>query len=92
MYVYVKARRKEELEGLVLPLYEKFNIKMNEYTYEYLLQLYYEYKEMQTVYRIYGMIKADKSIDITYNGLNIMLETSIKVEDVDMIVEILRKF
>jgi len=38
------------------------------------------------------MIKADKSIDITYNGLNIMLETSIKVEDVDMIVEILRKF
>ena len=65
---------------------------MNQYTYEYLLQLYYEYKELQTVYRFYGMIKADKSIDITYNGLNIMLETSIKVEDVDMIVEILRKF
>lgn len=35
--VHVKALREEEIDGLVLPLYEKYNLTKNTETYENLL-------------------------------------------------------
>ncbi len=33
LYVHVKANKTADIEGLVLPLYDKFLIKKNEFTY-----------------------------------------------------------
>jgi hypothetical protein len=57
LYLYVKARRKEELEGLVLPLFDKFGFALDEISYEYLIELYSQYHEYSTVYRLYALIK-----------------------------------
>ena len=40
MSMYVFALRGEEIDGLVLPLYEKYKIEKDAYTYEYLLKLF----------------------------------------------------
>lgn len=39
--IYAKSLNIEDIDGLVLPLYEKFNLPYNTYTFEILLGLYY---------------------------------------------------
>ena len=33
LFIHVKALKSDQIEGLVLPLYEKFKIEKDEYTY-----------------------------------------------------------
>lgn len=37
LFVHVNALKEDDVDGLVLPLYEKYNIKKNTQTYENLL-------------------------------------------------------
>ncbi len=37
LYVHTKANVKEKIEGLVLPLYEKYGIKRDTFTYQHLM-------------------------------------------------------
>lgn len=51
--VYAKSLNVEDLDGLVLPLYEKFNLPYNMYTFEILLQMYYSIKDANQFMRIW---------------------------------------
>ena len=39
MKVYANAGQSEKIEGLVLPLFEKFNLQMDPYSYEILIEM-----------------------------------------------------
>lgn len=41
--VHVKAQKDDDVDGLILPLYEKYNLKKNTETYENLLGKYFSY-------------------------------------------------
>lgn len=53
LYMYVCALKSEEIEGLVLPLYDKHQIEKDQYTYEYLLKLFSTKQDMVTFTRIW---------------------------------------
>lgn len=38
MLIFIQALKTEELDGLVLPLYKKYGIEMNEFSYEQLMK------------------------------------------------------
>ncbi|KRX00511.1 hypothetical protein PPERSA_06154 [Pseudocohnilembus persalinus] len=89
--IFVKANRPEELEGLVLPLYDNFKIPMDQYTYQHILEIYHNHRDLKTVYRVYKQMDKE-NIDKTWWTLNYVLDSAIRAEDVDIIVEILQKF
>jgi len=91
LMVHAKANMKEKIEGLVLPLYEKYGIKKDEYTYQHLMELYMTKRDLDTVDRLYGIAKKE-GIPITYNSMNIYLELAMRIQDTDKIVESLQDF
>ena len=39
--LYTNSFKVEDIDGLVLPLFEKYNLELNPYTFETLLNMYY---------------------------------------------------
>lgn len=58
MLVYANALQEDKIEGLILPLYEKFNLQMDPYSYEILVDLNYKKKDFNTAIRVWEQMKA----------------------------------
>lgn len=53
MLVYANSMQQDKIEGLILPLFDKFNLEMNPITYEILVDLNYKKKDFAAAVKIY---------------------------------------
>lgn len=58
-YVYAMSDQAEKIDGLILPLYEKFGLEKNPYTYEILMDMYFKKNDFNTSLRIWTQAKKD---------------------------------
>lgn len=57
MLIYANSLRHDQIEGLILPLYEKFGLKFNPHTYEILVDISYKNKDFNTAIRVWEQMK-----------------------------------
>jgi len=57
MLVYSNSLQEDKIDGLILPLFEKFNLEMNPITYEILIDLNYKKKDFKTAIRVWEQMK-----------------------------------
>lgn len=57
MLVYANSLKDDKIDGLILPLYEKFNLQMDAYTYEILVDMNYKKKDFNTALRVWEQMK-----------------------------------
>lgn len=55
--LYAGALRPEELEAKVLPLFDKFRVPYNVYTFQELIKLFYNTRDLDRVYDLYGKLQ-----------------------------------
>lgn len=88
MEVHTASHKIEMVDGLVIPLYEKHNISMNEYSYEHIFRMLLDLRNYQAISDLFLQFKA-KGLPHTQRILNIYLESSIRNNNSDGIVEAL---
>lgn len=57
MLVYANSMKDDKIDGLILPLYEKFNLQMDAYTFEILVDMNYKKKDFNTALRVWEQMK-----------------------------------
>lgn len=57
MMVYANSLKDDKIDGLILPLYEKFNLQMDAYTFEILVDMNYKKKDFNTALRVWEQMK-----------------------------------
>lgn len=84
--LYTNCLRIEELDAKVLPLFEKYRLKHDVYTYQNITKMYLHMKDFDMIKKLYKSFKED---NITPNKmlLNTILESSIRIDDCDLIYE-----
>lgn len=55
--IYANSINAEEVDGLILPLYDKFKQEYNMYTFEILMEMYYKTKDFNTAMRVWNQMK-----------------------------------
>ena len=55
--IYSNSISQEEIDGLIIPLYEKFGQEYNMYTYEILMQMYFKLGEFSTAMRVWNQMQ-----------------------------------
>jgi len=58
MLVYANSLQEDKIQGLILPLYQKFNLQMDSYSYEILVNLSYQKKDFNTAIRLWQQMNA----------------------------------
>jgi len=91
LFVHTKANMKEKIEGLVLPLYEKYAIKRDTFTYQHLMEMYLAQRDMDTIDRLYGVMKSE-GVEPSFYCMNYYLEMAMRLQDTNKIVEVLEDF
>jgi pentatricopeptide repeat protein len=91
LLVHSSAHKLDLVEGLVVPLYEKFGIPMDNYTYEHIIRMLLDLREYLSVFNLYDKLKAKDLVPTNYI-LNSIVEAGIRANKVDFIVEGLQRF
>ena len=89
--VHTKAYREDQVEGLVLPLYEQYNLKKDKHTYRHLMTMYTQLNDPEAVNNLWKSLNEEK-VKPDMFILNSYLTTSLKVSDTDRVVEALERF
>ena len=55
--LYAGALKPEELEAKVLPLFDKFSVPFNVYTFQELIKLFYNTRDLDRVYDLYNKLQ-----------------------------------
>ena len=75
----------------MIPLFEKYEIKMDNHTYQHLIEMYHAKRDFKAIAKL--MVNIEKeNLEPTFYTLNYYLDTAMRLEDTDMIVEALKKF
>ena len=94
--VHCIVHKIENVDGLVLPLYEKYGFEFTLYTYEKLSKMLLDLRMYDRVIRIYETLlqKSEKSgyCELTDRVLNCTMETGLRTNDCDLIVSCLKNF
>lgn len=61
LLLYSNALRSEQLEAEVLPLYEKFKIKHDVYTYQNLTRMYLKLRDFDTIMLLWDKLRTKES-------------------------------
>jgi pentatricopeptide repeat protein len=88
--VHCSVHKKELVEGLVLPLFEKHGVEIDEFTYNYIIKMLVELRNHEEVLKLYDKIK-EKNLQLLEPTLNSVLETGIRANKINFIVESLQK-
>ena len=89
--LHANALRPDELDSSVLPLYEKYNIKHDVYTYQNLSKMFLNLQEFDIVKNLYKALKED-GIQPNKMICNTVLETALRTDDSDLVFESLTDF
>jgi hypothetical protein len=76
--LYANALRPEELEAEVLPLYEKYRIKHDIYTYQNLSQMYLKLRDLDSVMALWDKLRERETFKPNQMMLNTVLEAAIR--------------
>lgn len=94
--VHCIMHKTEEVDGLVLPLYEKYGFDFSLYTYEKLSQMLLDLRNYDRVVKIYETLleksKQKGFYELSDRVLNNAMETGIRTNDCDLIVSCLKNF
>ena len=55
--IYANSINYQEIDGLILPLYEKYGQDYNVFTFEILLEMYYKINDLNTAMRVWNQMK-----------------------------------
>jgi pentatricopeptide repeat protein len=89
--IHCAVHKKDIVEGLVLPLFEKHGVEMDEHTYNYIMKMLCELRNQEEVFKLYDIVK-QKNLTLLEPTLNYVLESGIRANKIDFIVESLEKF
>jgi pentatricopeptide repeat protein len=89
--VHTVNHKIEQVEGLVVPLYEKHNIPMNSYSYQHIFGMMIDLRKFDEIVELYNNMKENKIVP-TQKVLNCYLEAGMRVKNSDIIVEALQEF
>ena len=91
LLLHANAFRVDDLDSKVLPLYEKFRIKPDVFTYQHLTKLYLNLRDLDMVKSLYRKMKKQ---GLTPNQmlLNNALEAGMRSDDADIIYDSLLDF
>jgi hypothetical protein len=85
-YLYSSAMRQVELESEILPLYDKYHIKHDVYTYQHLSKLFLNIRELKTVMMLYDRLKNEDGFKPNQSLLDIAFEASLRLNKSDLMV------
>lgn len=84
--VYIRAGKTEEIEGMMLPLYETYGVTKTMHTYRHLINHYRDMRDPDKVFQIWEVMKKE-NIKPDFYICNTYLETSYRFNQVDRLVE-----
>lgn len=90
--LYSNALRPEQLEAEVLPLYDKFKIKHDVYTYQNLSRMYLKLRDLDTIMILWDKLRTKESFSANLMLLNTVLEAAIRLKSSDRMVETLEEY
>lgn len=90
-FLHCQALRVEELDSKVLPLYEKYKIKHDIYTFQNLSKMYLNLSDYEMVKTLYKSLKSE-NIQPNQFYLNTVLEASMRTDDADIVYNSLQDF
>eukprot|EP01017_Pseudomicrothorax_dubius_P039719 TRINITY_DN6127_c0_g1_i7.p1 TRINITY_DN6127_c0_g1~~TRINITY_DN6127_c0_g1_i7.p1 ORF type:complete len:302 (-),score=50.16 TRINITY_DN6127_c0_g1_i7:136-1041(-) len=91
LLVHTKSFKVADVEGMVLPLYEKYGIALDQFTYEHLVDLYHAKRDFGPVFRLNDQLIA-AGLTPSFNTLSNVLESAMRIANTDKIVEALQAF
>ena len=91
LLLHANALRVEELDANVLPLYQKYKINYDVYTFQHLGKMYLNLQEYSMVKSLYKNLKEEK-LSPNQSYLNSVLEASVRTDDADIVYEALEDF
>jgi hypothetical protein len=53
LLIHANSLKLDQIEGLILPIYEKYGLKYNAHTYEILVDINYKRKDFNTAIRVW---------------------------------------
>jgi len=89
--LHANALRTEELETQVLPLFEKHRVAHDMFTYQHIIELYNNLREHDMVVKLYERMKKE-GLGVNKMILSKVLETAMRTENTDLVVESLERF
>ena len=57
-FLFTQALRPEDLEANVLPLYEKYKIKHDMFTYQHLIRMYLNLRDLDTLMKLWDRMRS----------------------------------
>jgi len=78
LLLYSNALRPEQLEAEVLPLYDKFKIKHDIYTYQNLSRMYLKLRDLDTIMVLWDKLRSKETFKANLMMLNTVLEAAIR--------------
>jgi len=91
-YLFTNALRPEQLEAEVLPLYEKYKIKHDVYTYQHLIKMYLNIRDLDTLMALWDRMRAKEDFSPNQRILDNVLEGAIRQKSSDKMVEVLEEY
>lgn len=92
LLLYSNALRPEQLEAEVLPLYEKFKIKHDVYTYQNLTRMYLKLRDFDTIMLLWDKLRTKETFKPNQMMLNTVFEAAIRIKNSDRMVECLEEY
>jgi pentatricopeptide repeat protein len=86
--VHTANHKLEMVDGLVVPLFQKYDIKMNQFTYQHIFGMLIDLKKFDSIVKLYQQM-INENIVPSQKILNILLESGMRINSSDMIVEAL---
>jgi pentatricopeptide repeat protein len=92
--LHCRMHKLEEVDGLILPLYEKYGLEFTTFTYENLVRMLFDVRKYDRIIQIYENLNSIKDQKIKFNRtlLNVVIETGLRTNDTDLIVNSLQNF
>lgn len=90
--LHTNALRPEQLEADVLPLYEKYRLKHDVYTYQNLSKMYLNLRQLETVISLWDQLRNKESFKPNQMLLNIVLESAMRLKDSDRLPQVLEEY
>lgn len=92
LLLFSNALRPEQLEAEVLPLYEKFKIKHDVYTYQNLTRMYLKLRDFDTIMVLWDKLRTKETFKPNQMMLNTVFEAAIRIKNSDRMVECLEEY
>jgi hypothetical protein len=91
-FLFANALRPEQLEADVLPLYEKHRVKHDVYTYQHLVKMYLNMRDLDTIMGLWDKLMKNERFAPNQKVLEVVLEAALRLKNSDRIVEVLEEY